>query len=81
MVLDLDLDLEDFAATCMLSTRFGYGRPAFFARRLAVAFCAGVRRLLRWADFGLRLFQGLARLVFFLFLRCEVLMRSSPEGC
>ena len=29
-----------FAAA--LSTRFGYGRPAFFARALAAAFCDGV---------------------------------------
>lgn len=25
----------------MLSTRLGYGRPAFLARALAIAFCAG----------------------------------------
>lgn len=29
----------------MLSTRFGYGRPAFVAARLAAAFCLGVKGL------------------------------------
>lgn len=31
------------AAARMLSTRFGYGRPALRARRLAEAFCEGDR--------------------------------------
>ncbi|MFC0241553.1 hypothetical protein [Rhodopseudomonas telluris] len=38
-----DLDDFDFDATAMLSTRFGYGRPARLARALAAAFLAGDR--------------------------------------
>ena len=41
-----------FFATAALSTRFGYGRPAAFARFLAAVFCAGVNFLLRFFGFS-----------------------------
>ena len=53
------LGLRPFAA-CMLSTRFGYGRPAFLADRLARAFCAGEREVWR-AFLGAAFFQGAFR--------------------
>ncbi|SON85487.1 conserved membrane hypothetical protein [Xanthomonas phaseoli pv. phaseoli] len=45
-------------ATAMLSTRFGYGRPAAFARLRAWVFCDGDSGLEREAPFGLDVFQG-----------------------
>lgn len=45
-------------ATAMLSTRFGYGRPAAFARLRAWAFCDGDSGLECEAPFGLDVFQG-----------------------
>ena len=43
----------------MLSTRFGYGRPAFFAARLAEAFAAGDKCFDRPVFFfGLARFHG-----------------------
>jgi hypothetical protein len=40
----------------MLSTRFGYGRPAFLARRFAAAFCAEFKPSL-----AARFFRGAGR--------------------
>lgn len=37
----------------MLSTRFGYGRPAAFAAALADAFCVDVKGLETFFGFGL----------------------------
>ena len=45
-----------FRATAMLSTRFGYFRPAALARARASLFCAGESRVLR--SFGFFCFQG-----------------------
>lgn len=43
----------------MLSTRLGYGLPAFFALRLAEAFCLALSFLAaRFFPFGFALFQG-----------------------
>lgn len=45
-------------ATAMLSTRFGYGRPAAFARLRAWVFCDADSGLEREALFGLDVLQG-----------------------
>ncbi|SOO22968.1 conserved membrane hypothetical protein [Xanthomonas phaseoli pv. phaseoli] len=64
-------------ATAMLSTRFGYGRPAAFARLRAWVFCDGDSGLECEAPFGLDVFQGADVLVARFLAAVEVLFLAA----
>lgn len=66
----------------MLSTRFGYGRPALRARAFALAFCAGVIALRFGFGFGFFLFHGgVFRLFISISTLLERLCRVALSNC